>query len=387
MKTAKKTPPDNEDNGRKKANTENVLGRRELNRALLARQMLLSRMSLPALDAIEHLAGLQAQSPNAPYFALWTRLNGFAQDELSRLIRSKKAVRIALMRSTLHLVSAADCLTMRPWVQSVLERSLNGAFGKKLEGLDPLQLASAGRTCLGTEPLALHEIGKRLNVAWPAHEPAALAAAVRSLVPLVQVPPRGLWGESGQAVHASAEAWLGRSLSAEPDETGFIKRYLTAYGPATIKDMQAWSGLPRLRETFGKLRPQLAIFHDEQGNELFDLPGAPRPDADTPSPPRFLGEFDNVLLSHADRSRILDDKYRKRVITKNGIVRSTFLIDGFVSGTWKIVRERKKAVLCLETFKRLTPRELNDLTAEGLQLLHFAAGDEDDKDIAFTLAE
>jgi hypothetical protein len=360
-----------------------VLGKRALNRALLARQMLLRRVNLPALDAIERLIGLQAQAPNPPYFGLWARLEGFRQEELSRLIQERKAVRIALMRSTIHLVSARDCLELRPLVQSVLNRGLNGSYGKRLAGLDEKELAAAGRVLVEAKPMTLSELGKRLSEQWPDRDPEALAAAIRNLVPLVQLPPRGLWGESGQASHTSAEAWLGPSLSSEPDVEKMIHRYLSAFGPASVKDMQVWSGQTRLRDVFEKLRPQLVCFHDEQGNELFDLLDAPRPDADTPSPPRFLGEFDNVLLSHAERTRIIDDSYRKQVFTKNGIIRSVILVDGFVSGIWKLKRSRGTATLTIKPLKQLSTQEHDKLAEEGAQLLKFAAGEDHIHEILF----
>lgn len=353
-----------------------ILGKRALNRALLARQMLLKRENLPALDAIERLVGLQAQAPNPPYFALWTRLEGFRQEELSDLIKEKKAVRIALMRSTIHLVSARDCLALRPLVQPVLDRGLKGNYGKFLAGLDEKGLTDAGRSLVEAKPMTFSELGKRLNERWADRDPDALAAAIRTLVPLVQVPPRGLWGESGQATHTSAEIWLGSSLANEPELEMMVRRYLLAFGPASVKDMQAWSGLTRLRDIIEKLRPTLINFYDEQGNELFDLPEAPRPDAEIPSPPRFLGEFDNILLSYADRTRIIDEANRKRVFTNNGIIRSVILIDGFVSGIWNLKRESGTATLTIETFKQLTEQEKNELATEGAQLIKFVVGDD-----------
>ncbi|SDX82504.1 winged helix DNA-binding domain-containing protein [Paenibacillus sp. CF384] len=361
-----------------------VLGKRDLNRALLARQMLLKRVNLPALDAIERLVGLQAQAPNSPYYGLWARLEDFRQEELSQLLQERKAVRIALMRSTIHLVSARDCLALRPWVQAVLNRGLKGSFGKLLTGLDEQELADAGRALVEEQPMTSNELGKRLSEKWPDRDPEALAAATRNSVPLVQLPPRGLWGESGQATHTSAEAWLGQTLSSEPEAEEMILRYLSAFGPASVKDMQTWSGLTGLRSEFEKLRPRLVSFQDELGNELFDLPDAPRPDADSPSPARLLGEFDNILLSHADRTRIIDDAYRNRVFTKNGIIRSVILVDGFVSGMWHLNRgSGKRAVLTIEPFKKLTSQECDELTEEGAQLLKFVAGEDEAHDIRF----
>ncbi|MFC9712467.1 winged helix DNA-binding domain-containing protein [Paenibacillus sp. NPDC056933] len=361
-----------------------VLGPRALNRALLARQMLLSRVNLSALEVIERLVGLQAQAPTAPYFGLWTRMEDFHPDELSRLYLNRQVVRIALMRSTLHLVSARDCLDLRPLVQAAHDRGLKGTYGKHLLGLDMNELASAGRALIEAEPLTFNELGKRLGERWPNHDPAVLAAAIRVLLPLVQVPPRGLWGKHGQAKHTSAEQWLGHPLSSESSIEKVVLRYLAAFGPATVKDIQVWSGLTRMSEIIKKLHPQLAIFRDEQGRDLFDLPDAPRPDAQTPSPPRFLGEFDNMLLSYADRSRIIDEAYRKRVFSVNGIIRSTLLIDGFVSGIWKIQREHGTATLIIELFKPLSTEDHMALMEEGAKLLRFAAADEKSHAIVFT---
>ncbi|OCT15737.1 hypothetical protein A8709_14850 [Paenibacillus pectinilyticus] len=360
-----------------------VLSKRALNRALLARQMLLKRVNLPALDVIERLVGLQAQAPNSPYYGLWTRIEGFRQEELSRLIQEKRAVRIALMRATIHLVSARDYRELRPLMQLVLERGLKGNYGKYLLGVDEKALADAGLALVEEQPMTFSELGKRLNEQWPDRDPEALAAAIRTWVPLVQLPPRGLWGESGQALHTSAERWLGSSNSSEPEVEQMIQRYLGAFGPASVKDMQMWSGLTRLRDVVDKLRPHLFRFYDEQGIELFDLPEAPRPDTDTPSPPRLLGDFDNILLSHADRSRILDESYRKRVFTNNGIIRSVILIDGLVSGLWRINRSRGTAVLTIEPFIPLSSEEQYELEQEGTQLLNFAAGEDHTHEILF----
>ncbi|WP_123042028.1 winged helix DNA-binding domain-containing protein [Cohnella candidum] len=360
-----------------------ILSLKALNRASLARQMLLSRVRLPSLEAIERLAGLQAQAPNPPYYALWSRLEGFRQEELSRLIQDKKAVRIALMRATLHLVSSRDCFSLRSWVQPALDRSLNGAFGTLLGEVDRQALALEARAEIQEEPLTLRELGKRLGKRWTRSDPEALAAAARNLVPLVQVPPRGLWGVSGQAVHTTAEAWLGPLFSSSMGEEEIILRYLYAFGPASVKDIQAWSGLTRLNETVGKLRAKLISFRDERDVELFDLPDAPRPDPETHAPPRFLGEFDNLLLSYADRSRLIGEEDRARVFTRNGIVRSTILVDGFVSGTWKITRDKSTAVLSIEPFQSLSGEARSELTLEGERLLGFAAADASKLDIVF----
>jgi hypothetical protein len=363
--------------------TPPVLSTRALNRALLARQMLLTRVNLPVLDAIERLVGIQAQDPNAPYFGLWSRLEEFRPDDLSKLIQNKKVMRLALMRSTIHLVSSKDGMSLRPLIQSVQETVLKNSFGKHLNGLDTQAVAEAGRALVETKPLTFSELGKLLGKQWPNVESAALAAVVRTLVPLVQMPPRGIWGKSGQAIHTSVEAWIGRLPFSKLTTEDIILRYLSAFGPATIQDIQVWSGLTRLKEKVEQLLPQLIIFHNDQGNELLDIPSAPRPDQNVPSPPRFLGGFDNILLSYADRKRIIDESYRNIVFTKNGIIRPTILIDGFVSGLWKVQKEKGTVKLIIESFKKLPNEEHNALTEEGTRLLDFLAGQESSREILF----
>ncbi|MBP1990561.1 winged helix DNA-binding domain-containing protein [Paenibacillus eucommiae] len=358
-----------------------VLGPRALGRALLERQLLLSRSNMSVLNAIDHLVGLQAQAPTPPYIGLWTRLAGFHHDDLAQLIKDRQVVRIALMRSTIHLVTASDSLALRPILQSVLDRGLKSSFGKSLAEVDTEALAAAGRALVEEQPLTFSELGNLLREQWPDREPAALAGAVRTLVPLIQVPPRGLWGCSGQASHTSAEAWLGKPISSDSSPDEMILRYLAAFGPATVKDMQVWSGLTRLREVTERLRSRLRTFRDEQGSELFDLPDAPLPDPDTPAPPRFLSEFDNMLLSYADRTRIIAEAYRPLVFTINGIIRATILVDGFVRGIWRIERQRSSATLIIEPFEPLSQQEIHALSEEGSRLLNFAADDASTHDI------
>ena len=350
-----------------------VLGPRELNRATLERQMLLRRRKLPALDAIEHLVGMQAQAPAPPYVGLWTRLKEFRPDELGRLILDRHAVRIALMRNTVHLVSAQDCLALRPLMQPVLDRTLYSTRANRahLEGIDIEALIAAGRALLEEEPHTAKELGELLQEQWPDRDPTSLARAIRHLLPLVQVPPRGVWGKSGPAAHTTAESWLGRPLDQSPSIEETILRYLRAFGPATVKDVQTWSGLSRLGGVIERLRPRLRIFRDESGKELFDVPDAQMPDPETPAPPRFLPEFDNLILSHADRTRFIAEEYRKALASKNGMVPAAILVDGFVRGTWKIERSRGRASLEIKPFELLTREDRNALVEEGERLIRF----------------
>ncbi|HEY0016680.1 MAG TPA: winged helix DNA-binding domain-containing protein [Longimicrobium sp.] len=365
------------------ANSADILSPRALNRALLGRQMLLRRADASVDEALERLVGMQAQAPNPPYLGLWTRLDGFRLEDLAERIRDRRAVRIALMRSTIFLVTARDCLALRPVLAEALKGWATGVHGKGLPGVDLDALAVAGRALAEEAPRTFHELGALLAERWPKADPSALGNMVRNLVPLVQVPPRGLWGESGPAAHTTAEAWLGRPLNAEPSVEAMVLRYLAAFGPATARDAQHWSGLKRLGPVLDRLRPQLRTFRNEGGAELFDLPDAPRPDADTPAPVRFLPEFDNVLLSHADRARVITEERRKRVFTVNGIIRPTLLVGGFVVGMWKMERERGAATLLIQPFEPLSAPDRAALEDEGARLLAFAAADAERRDVRF----
>jgi len=363
-----------------------VLSRRALNRALLSRQLLLDRVDLPdeagrrratVIQAIEHLIGLQAQAPFPPYYGLWSRLGGFRPEDLAALLTDRRAVRIALMRGTIHLVSARDCLPLRRLVQPVLERGLRGAFGKQLAGVDPAAVAAAGRELVESEPMTFSRLGDALAGHWPDHPPAALAQAVRAYVPLVQVPPRAVWGRAGQSAHTSAEHWLGLAAEQDPADperdtlAGLVTRYLAAFGPATARDVAAWSGLTGLRAVMDQLRPSLVTFRDEQGADLFDLPSAPRPGEEAPAPVRLAAEFDNLLLSHADRSRVIQAENLKRFYTINGIFPGAVLIDGFVAGMWRLARTKSTATLTVELFG--STRERAQVAREAERMLAFCA--------------
>ncbi|GAA4228267.1 hypothetical protein FHR32_007469 [Streptosporangium album] len=360
-----------------------VLSRRALNRATLDRQLLLARTRLPAFDAVQRLYGMQAQAPNPPYIGLWSRLDGFGHEDLSRLLQERSVVRLALMRSTIHLVTADDCLALRPLLQPMLRRALMGAHGKSLGGLDLDELAAAGRALVEEGPLTFRELGERLRERWPEHASADLVNGVRSTVALVQVPPRGIWGVGGQPAHSSAEVWLGRPLDGRASVEEMIRRYLAAYGPAAVMDIQQWSGMTRLGEVVRGMG--LRTFVTEDGAELVDLPEASRPDPDTPAPVRYLSEFDNMLLSFSDRTRtrIMADEYRRRVFTVNGIIRATVLVDGSVRGMWKVAAKRGEAVLEVELFQPVTAAERGALEQEGMRMLDFVAASATARDVRF----
>ena len=343
--------------------TAPVLGTRALNRATLDRQLLLRRAALSAKDAVGHLLGLQAQNVRPPYYALAARLDGFTPEELSGLMAGREVVRIVTMRSTIHTHTADDCLTLRPLVQAARDRELTN-FRKGLEGVDLDRLAVLARELVESEPRTMKQLREALLVEWPDADPQSLAIAARCKLPLVQVTPRGVWGRSGQVALTTAEHWLGRPAEPAPAPDATVLRYLAAFGPASVRDMQTWAGLTRLRDAFERLRPRLATFRDENGVELFDLPDAPRPDADTPAPPRFLPEFDNLLLSHADRTRVVPREHRGRSWQGNQAY-CTLLVDGFLAGVWRLEED----ALVVEPFGPLTKAHRDEVLAEGERML------------------
>jgi Winged helix DNA-binding domain len=354
-----------------------ILSRRALNRATLARQLLLERASLPALSVIEHLGGLQAQAPDAPYVGLWTRLAGFTIGELSELVAGRQAVRASLMRVTIHLVSSADYLAWWPVFQAVLERGYRASpFQRNLAGLDLALVVEAAVGLLAERPRTRAELGSLLARQWPDRDPASLAMSIGHLVPTLQVPPRGIWGQPGAPTQALGERWLGRPVATDCAPGEVIRRYLGAFGPATAGDVRSWSRLTQLSAALERLRPDLVTFRDERGRELFDLPDAPRPPEDTPAPVRYLPEYDNVLLGHEDRTRLMDPDQRTPLYPGNGGRLGSVLLDGRFAGGWRSVRTSRGARLEVELLARAGPDDRRELVEEGLRLLAFTTGDD-----------
>ena len=345
---------------------------RECNRATLARQLLLRRANLDVLTAVEHLIGLQAQAPFPPYTGLWTRLTNFGPADLANRLLDRTVVRIALMRGTVHLVTATDCLALRPLHQNMLERVVRTAHRKHLDGIEFADIAQHAQALLEENPRTTADLATLLLARWPGRDRQALLNVARSALPLVQLPPRAIWGQSGQTTVTTAQAWLNHPHPTPATLDALMLRYLAAFGPASTADAQKWSGLTRLGEVFDRLRPNLRTFRAESGTELFDLPNAPRPDPDTDAPVRFLPEFDNILLSHADPSRIMSAQHRAKLFTVNGIIRAALLVDGHTSGKWQITREANTAVLTVEPFRRLSTKDKNEIESEGSRLLTFA---------------
>jgi hypothetical protein len=323
-----------------------VLSGRAVNRALLARQYLLDRRPVPETDRagavlamVRHLCGLQAQAPFPPYYGLLARLDGFRPDDLAALLVDRQVVRIALMRGTIHLVTGEDALAWRPLVQPVLDQGLASNWAKRLAGLDLAAVGEAGRA---------------------------------------QVPPRAVWGRSGLARHTPADVWLGRPVTepaSRPRALGaLVERYLAAFGPATVQDVQAWSGLTRLREVVDPMRDRLRVFADEAGRELFDLPDGPRPGPDVPAPARLAAEYDNLILSHDDRTRVMAEADRQRLFRQLNSFPGSVLLDGFVSGAWRVKRAGGTATVTIELFRdRVPARDRDALEAEARRVLAVTA--------------
>jgi hypothetical protein len=345
-----------------------VLSLRALNRSLLERQGLLRRSDRSPAETIEHLVGMQAQMPRDPYVGLWTRLTDFRPEQLSQLITGRRAVRASLMRGTIHLATGRDALTLRQFVQPVFERAFSSSpWGKNVDGVDLAALVDAGRSLVEERPRSRAQLAPLLEERFPGHDPLSLSYAITFLLPLVQVPPRGEWGKTGQATWTTLDSWMGRQLAARSSPTKLVMRYLIAFGPASPADMRTWSGVAGLTAVFERMRPRLRTFRTEQGRELFDVPGAPFPDPETRAPTRFLPEYDNVLLSHVDRSRVVSAFPREPRFWKGSV-----LVDGFVRGSWKMEVQRDDATLLIDPLvRRLTKREISTVTAEGLRLLAF----------------
>ena len=348
-----------------------MLDRRAINRATLARQLLLQRHDLGVLEATEQLVGLQAQLPFPPYIGLWARLERFDRDELSKLILDRQIVRSSLMRYTMHLVTTTDLLWLRPLLQPVLNRAQKGFFGRETDGLDLTEIAEHGKELLRGKALTQVQLRESMSERFPGRDPLALAYSVQYLVPLVHVPP---WGKGGSVPSTLAEPFLDRELTEEPDPKQLVRRYLAAYGPATVKDLQAFTGLTFMAKVFQDMGAELEVLVSDTGQELYDLRDAPRPDGDTPAPVRFLPEYDNLMVSHFDRTRVMDDDIRKKVCVGAGIA-ATLLVDGFVHGIWKLKEQKKTATLTLTLFKSLSKKDLKVVEQEADALMRFAAPD------------
>ncbi|MFI0479560.1 winged helix DNA-binding domain-containing protein [Actinomadura sp. 9N215] len=373
-----------------------VLDRRTLNRAALDRQLLLKRFDMSVRDAVGLLVAMQAQENNVPYYGLWTRLAGFRQQDLTDLMNDRSVVRGSILRGTQHMSLAVDYLWLRPLIHECLLRGRQAAFGRVSKDWDLDELAAEARKLLDGQVLTRPQLARALAELWPDRDLQALGWSAQALVPVVHPPPSGTWNVAGATPFALAEEWIGRPLhengtagSAGPagsvGPARLIRRYLAAFGPASVKDFQMWSGLRRMDAAFAELRPELRVYQDENGVELFDLPDARLPDADGPAPVRFLPGFDNLVLAYADRTRLMTDEQRK-VVCVGAEIKPTLLVDGRVHALWTLKHDRKAgdAVLTIELFASLPDEPaVEEVEKEAARLLDFAAPDAD-HDVRFT---
>jgi hypothetical protein len=360
---------------------DRILTLRELNRTILARQMLLSRDSGAATEAVSRLVGLQAQSAMAPFVGLWTRVEGLSREEVAGLIEDKIIIKATMMRGTLHLVTAADYLEFRSTLQPVLDAALAGILKGRADDLDVPKLLKAAKPFLEESPRSFAELTKMAEKLLPGTDPGAMRYAVRMRLPLVQVPVAKAWSFPGNPKYALAESWLGKAVPPGDRFKVLVLRYLSAFGPASAADLQTWSGLGK--ERMEALRPELKTYRDEKGKELFDHPDLDIEGPDQAAPERFLPEYDNLLLSHANRTRVIADVHRSKVYIPVLRVRSTILVDGFVAGTWKVEKSKGAATLVIEPFGTLSRSSRKSLAEEGEKLVRFVGYDAKRHDIRF----
>ncbi|QXE37041.1 winged helix DNA-binding domain-containing protein [Streptomyces sp. GMY02] len=356
-----------------------VLGTRALNRATLARQLLLDRADIPVLDAVAHLGGLQAQEPQEPFTGLWSRLRAFDPAALDSLLTGRNVVRTHLMRRTVHLVTADDVLAWRARHDAMLRQRVLGTYRRELDGTDLAELAAAGRAVMADgEPRSMTELARALADRWPAPGPRALGEMlVAALIPMAQLPPRGLWRTRAGVRNVPLSSWLGREIDppapdgSDPAGQALVRRYLAAFGPASSSDLRAWCGLAGLPASVAAIRGELVTFRDEQGRELLDLPDAPRPDPDTPAPVRFLPAFDNAILGYHDRGRIIDAPHRGLSVAGARVV----LVDGRTAATWTT----KADTVTITPLRDFTRAEHTAVTEEAQNLASFLSDNNSDR--------
>lgn len=347
---------------------------RALNRATLARQHLLARSDAGIVDTVEFLGGLQAQQSNDPYIGLWTRLNGFTHQQLTDLIVAKTLLRATTMRGTLHLHSVPDMVGFRALVQGFLHGQWSGGFRKRIGSEDKAKVLKAAIRLLDKEPQTAGALQKALSPNFPSAEPLSLTTLLQSRETLIQIPPTRLWGNGKSPLLQRIEKYLPDAPKPALTRTQLVRRYLAAYGPASVNDMQIWCRLTKLSAEFKAIEKELVTFEDENGRLLYDLPDAPRPDEDIPAPVRFLPLYDNVYLGYDNRRRMLSKATADRVNMFQDF-KPALLIDGQIDAGWIISKKKGDAVLEIETYRKLTKRESAEVEREGLAFARFLEPD------------
>lgn len=348
--------------------TQTPLTLRQLNRATLARQLLLARQKTPLPNAVARLLGVQAQMPKPPFVGLWSRVSRTTRARVAALLLDRTLVRATMMRGTLHVMTAADYLTHRAAMQAGFDHGMKSILGVRLAGIDIDRIVGIAETFFAT-PRTFDEARRHLHALHPTLDERAMGYAVRLRLPLVQVPTSdAAWAYPAAATFVSATGWLGRAPTASSSPDALVRRYLEGYGPATITDAQVWLGMAGLKPVFERLRPHLISLRGPGRAELFDLPDAPRPEPEAPAPVRFLPEWDNVLIGRADQ-RFVATAHRTAVFLPGLRVASTFLIDGMVAGTWQVERIKTAAALTMRPFATIGKSIRAELEEEGEGLL------------------
>jgi hypothetical protein len=350
--------------------TREILTTRALNRATLARQMLLERSDRDIVDAVKFLGGLQAQQSNDPYIGLWSRLDRFTHEALTALIVDRTLARATTMRGTLHLHTGDDLIGFRALVDPFLKAQWKSNFLRRFGSEDQRAVHKAGVRLLDKSPMTSGALGKALRETFPTSEPLALSVLVQMSETLVQIPPTRIWGNGGAPLLTRVENWLPSPHKRPLSRIDLVRRYLAGFGPASIADMQIWCRLTRLSVEFKALEKELVTFEDADGRALYDLPDAPRPEAETPAPVRFLPLYDNIYLGYDDRRRMLMARDLKRINLFSGF-KPSVLIDGVIAAGWVVSRKKGAARLEIEPYHKLTKKQVREIETEGDAFLRF----------------
>jgi hypothetical protein len=343
---------------------------RQLNRATLARQMLLERSDRGIAEAVEWLLGLQGQQTQDPYIGLWSRLHGFTHEALTALIVDRILVRATTMRGTLHLHTADDLIGIREHMQPFLRTVWNSNFRKRFGGNDEAAVLKLARRYIDEKSATAGELGKRLHESFPTADPLSMTVLLQMSDTLIQIPPTRIWGSGHAPVLTRIQNWLPAPYERPISRETLVRRYLAAYGPASVADMQTWSRLTKLGEVFEALRPELVTFIAPDDRELFDLPDAPRPDADTPAPVRFLPLYENAYLGYDNRRRMLAEDDAKRINMFENF-KPGVLVDGVIAAGWTVETKKGAATLTIEPYHKLRKTDVAELESEGERFLRF----------------
>ncbi len=358
-----------------------VLDLRALNRATLARQMLLRREKSTVPRAVERLLAIQAQWPKPPFIALHARLEGFAREHLASAAMKSVVVRGTAFRTTIFVMTARDYGAFRGTITPTLERGVKSITGKVVAPEDHPRIVTKGRAFFAKKPATFDALRDALD--GPTEVVRRMAYLIRMRLPLLQVPTDVPWGWHAACDFALAESMIDAPIDASPRPEELVLRYLAALGPATVADAQSFTGVTGLKPTFQQLRPRLVSFRSEEGKELFDLPDAPRPDPSTEAPVRFLPDFDNAVMGHLDRRRIIADEDKPFVFREGLVVARTYLVDGRVAGTWRVDATKRRATLVIEPIVAPKTKAKAAIEEEAEGLIRFLEPDARTHDLAF----